>query len=78
MSLVHESLARSLTRTRARTLTRCLVCGFAEVRTDEVVDGGVVFLGECPRCEHRWTSRALLEPRRARPRPPAREVAPAA
>ncbi len=40
-----------------RTLTRCLVCGFAEVRTDEVVDHGIVFLAECLRCEHRWTSR---------------------
>ncbi|MDH3212937.1 MAG: hypothetical protein OEM05_10675 [Myxococcales bacterium] len=39
-----------------RTLTRCLVCGFAEVRTDEVIDHGIVFLAECPRCEHRWTS----------------------
>lgn len=38
-----------------RTLIRCLVCGFSEVRTDEVVDRGVVFLAECPRCEHRWT-----------------------
>jgi hypothetical protein len=37
-----------------RTLTRCLVCGFAEVRTDEVIDRGVVLLAECPRCEHRW------------------------
>ncbi len=78
MSPIHETLARSLTRARARTLTRCQVCGFAEVRTDEVVDGGVVFLGECPRCEHRWTSRAALERRLARPRPPAREVASAA
>jgi hypothetical protein len=34
------------------------VCGFTEVRTDEVVDRGVVFLGWCPRCDHRWTSRA--------------------
>jgi hypothetical protein len=39
-----------------RTLTRCLVCGFAEVRTDEVIDRGVVLLAECPRCEHRWIS----------------------
>jgi hypothetical protein len=78
MSAADDSLARSLTRTRARTLTRCLVCGFAEVRTDEVVDGGVVLLGECPRCEHRWTSRAPLEPRLARPRAPTREVATAA
>ena len=38
-----------------RTLRRCLVCGFSEVRTDEVVDRGVVLLAECPRCEHRWT-----------------------
>ncbi len=35
---------------------RCCICGFSEVRTDEVVDQGVIFLGECPRCEHRWTS----------------------
>ncbi len=46
-----------------RTLRRCLVCGFAEVRTDEVVERGVVLLAECPRCDHRWTER--LEPRRA-------------
>jgi hypothetical protein len=43
-----------------RTLTRCLVCGFAEVQTDEVIDRGLVFLAECPRCEHRWTSRVPL------------------
>ena len=49
-----------------RTLTRCLVCGFAEVRTDEVVDRGVVLLAECPRCEHRWTS-SVAPPRMARP-----------
>jgi hypothetical protein len=42
----------------SRTLTRCLVCGFAEVRTDEVLDGGVVFLTRCPRCDHRTTARA--------------------
>ena len=42
----------------SRTLTRCLVCGFAEVRTDEVVDGGVLFLTRCPRCDHRTTERA--------------------
>ena len=40
-----------------RTLTRCLVCGSSEVRTDEVVDRGLVLLNECPRCEHRWTAR---------------------
>jgi len=36
---------------------RCCICGFSEVRTDEVLDGDVVFLAECPRCDHRWTSR---------------------
>ena len=61
----------------SRTLTRCLVCGFAEVRTDEVVDRGVVFLAECPRCEHRWTARAPTVPRPALGRV-AREVASAA
>ena len=35
---------------------RCHICGFSEVRTDEVVDRGVLFLAECPRCDHRWTS----------------------
>jgi hypothetical protein len=43
----------------ARTQLRCQVCGFSEICTDEVVDRGVVFLAECPHCEHRWTS---LEP----------------
>ena len=38
-----------------RTLTRCLVCGSREVRTDEVVDRGLVQLNECPHCEYRWT-----------------------
>jgi hypothetical protein len=35
---------------------RCCVCGFSELRIDEVLDRGVLFLAECPRCEHRWTS----------------------
>jgi hypothetical protein len=68
-----------------RTLARCLVCGSSEVRTDEVVDRGLVFLAECPRCEHRWTSPTPLEEAPERPsaseRPPARtlqEVASAA
>ena len=38
----------------------CPVCGSAELRTDEVVDGERWLLGECPRCEHRFTLR--LEP----------------
>ena len=44
-------------RAALRTVTRCLVCGFTEIRTDEVVDRGVVLLAECPRCDHRWTER---------------------
>ncbi len=44
----------------SRTVTRCHLCGFAEVRTDEVIDGEVLYLAECPRCENRWTSRAPI------------------
>ena len=39
---------------------RCRVCGSSDVRTDEVIDGDALFLAECPRCDHRWTSRAPL------------------
>jgi len=39
-----------------RTLTRCPVCRSSEIRTDEVVDRGLVVLHECPRCAHRWTA----------------------
>jgi hypothetical protein len=45
-------------RTAERTVTRCLVCGSSEVRTDEVVDRGFLLLSECPRCDHRWTEEA--------------------
>ncbi len=48
-----------------RTPGRCPVCGAAELRTDEVLDGGLVWLAECRRCEHRFTARE-----------PAREEAP--
>lgn len=62
-----------------RTLTRCLVCGCSEVRTDEVVDLGWVFLHECPRCDHRWTRRAEAQaPRALSLRAATREVASAA
>jgi hypothetical protein len=47
-------------RRALRTLRRCLVCGFSEVRTDEVVERGVLLLAECPRCDHRWTERPVL------------------
>ena len=40
---------------------RCGICVFSEVRTDEVVDRGVLFLAECPRCDHRWTSQEPIE-----------------
>jgi len=42
-------------------ITRCLVCGFTEIRTDEVLDRGLVLLAECPRCEHRWTERPVAQ-----------------
>ncbi len=68
-------------QTAHRTLSRCLVCGFAEVRTDEVIDRGLVFLAECLHCDHRWPSPEPLSvrpiARRAGARRP-REVAPAA
>ncbi len=59
-----------------RTTTRCLVCGFSEIRTDEVQDDGLVLLGECPRCQHRWTRRLgpTPAPRRAGPRGPAEDA----
>jgi hypothetical protein len=62
----------------SRTRDLCLVCGFAEVRTDEALDGGVLFLGWCPRCGHRWTScESSLQPGllRARSEPGREEVA---
>lgn len=60
-----------------RTLTRCLVCGSSEVRTDEVVDLGLVLLHECPRCDHRWTAGVRAAPVVELPRP-ATEVPAAA
>jgi hypothetical protein len=56
---------------------RCGVCGFAELRTDEVVDRGLVLLAECPRCEHRSTQALAVGPRRAAAKV-VREVVPAA
>jgi hypothetical protein len=40
----------------SRTQGHCQRCGFSEIRTDEVVDRELMYLAECPRCEHRWTS----------------------
>jgi uncharacterized Zn finger protein len=53
--------SRAMAALRAgRTTTRCSVCGFTEVFTDEVLDRGAVLLAECPRCDHRWTECVLL------------------
>lgn len=57
-----------------RTPSRCRVCGFTEVRTDEVVDGGVLFLGWCPRCDDRFTSRTPGLRRAALERMPEADV----
>jgi hypothetical protein len=61
-----------------RTLHRCRVCGFAELRTDEVVDRGLVLLAECPRCEDRTTARPGASSRVRAVAKVVREVAPAA
>jgi hypothetical protein len=50
------------------------VCGLDAVRIDEVIDDGVLWLAECPRCAHRFTERprASLAPA---PRPEVRTAA---
>ena len=45
---------------QGRRLRGCSVCGSHEVDRDEVLDGGVLGLAECMRCQHRWTERPLL------------------
>ncbi|MFP8878069.1 MAG: hypothetical protein AAEJ52_04005 [Myxococcota bacterium] len=62
-----QEVALPTARVDSETRTRCHVCGFAEVRTDEVVDREILFLAECPRCENRWTSRVPI----GSPLPPA-------
>jgi hypothetical protein len=47
-------------------ISRCPVCGCRELRTDEVVDRGLLLLTECPRCEHRAVERVPSLPRRIR------------
>jgi hypothetical protein len=44
----------------------CAVCGSREVRTDAVEHDGWLLLGECPRCDHRWTQRLSAAPAHAR------------
>ncbi len=46
---------QSILMERSRGLARCRVCGFAEVRRDEVALEEPLGLFECPRCEHRFT-----------------------
>jgi hypothetical protein len=53
---------RAVLGTLRGTLTRCRVCGSSEIRSDEVIDRGLLLLAECPRCEHRWTARAVMAP----------------
>ena len=62
--------------TATRTVSRCVVCGFTEVFTDEVVDRGWVLLAECPHCDHRWTE-ALTAPLAAEAPAPRATSAPA-
>ncbi|HME68523.1 MAG TPA: hypothetical protein VKM54_01480 [Myxococcota bacterium] len=59
---------------RLRTLQRCPVCTFSEVVTDQVVEGGFLVLGACPRCDHRWTGAVPRPgfPRAVRPAAPLR------
>jgi hypothetical protein len=63
-------MARAIPTTVLPLSGRCCVCGCGEVHTDEVMDVEPLFLAECPRCDHRWTSRAPL--------PRVRKVAPRA
>jgi hypothetical protein len=49
-----------------RTVSRCVVCGSREVRTDEVLQRGWVLLAECPHCDHRWTQRLEVAARTVR------------
>ena len=58
-------LSIALPRSPQLPVARCSVCGFREVRTDEVVERGLA-LAECPRCEHRWTSPVATHPHLAR------------
>ena len=45
-------------RVSAESVLACAVCHCAEVDRDEVYVGAAIFLHECSRCAHRWTTRA--------------------
>ena len=49
---------------RVAPLPTCAVCGSPDLDTDEVCDDGVLLLGACRRCDHRWTARRADAPRR--------------
>jgi len=49
----------------------CGVCGCGSVRIDEVAFQGRMLLGECPRCQHRWTE-VLPDSRHSRRARPTR------
>lgn len=50
-----DSHSLQLRRGAAAALT-CAVCGCTQVHLDQVQDGAMrLELGECPRCDHRWT-----------------------
>ena len=53
----------------------CLVCSCPDMYSEEVADDGVMLLGECPRCDHRFLFRMsdtvaekVAEPQGKRPR----------
>lgn len=60
MTITRRSGALGALR-HGRTTSRCSICGFTEVFTDEVLDRGAVLIAECPRCDHRWTEPSLLQ-----------------
>ena len=60
---VERALARGPRTVERRRAERpaCAVCGGSEILEDEVFEGGILRLGHCRRCDHRWTER--LSPR---------------
>ena len=58
-------------------LSHCPVCGCGELRSDEVLDRGMLLLTECPRCEFRMVERGagLARPALRVPWPADEEIA---
>jgi hypothetical protein len=40
----------------AISLPQCQICGGRSIETDWVEHNGLIQLGRCQRCDHRWTS----------------------